>query len=434
MPAIAPSFREALRFWLRLGFISFGGPAGQIAIMHRVVVDEKKWISESRFLHALNYCMLLPGPEAQQLATYIGWLLHGRKGGIAAGLLFILPSVFILLALSMLYVSYGKLSAVSALFKGLQPAVVAIVLQAMFRLSKKAMLGPAHYGMALVAFTGIYFFHAPFPLLVLGAIAVAFALQRFLPEMMNSKKSGNGEKQDDDSSYYLNRYNATAAALNAKAVLLRTLPMAFLLWLLPLCTLLLWGGDAGFWKRLSIFFTQAAFVTFGGAYAVLPYVAQVSVEKFQWLSSAQMMDGLALGETTPGPLIMVLAFVGFMAAYHHFGFSLLAGSIGLLTTTWYTFLPGFIFILAGAPLIEQTRDNKKIVQVLSLVTAAVAGVMLNLAIYLGKAVIWPGKHDVFALLWVLTSFVALEKLKLNIILWLLISAVAGLFYYYILIL
>lgn len=432
MPATAPSFREALRFWLRLGFISFGGPAGQIAIMHRVVVDEKKWISESRFLHALNYCMLLPGPEAQQLATYIGWLLHGRKGGIAAGLLFILPSVFILLGLSVLYVSFGNLPAVSALFKGLQPAVVAIVLHALMKLGRKALLSPLHYGMALVAFIGIYFFHAPFPLLVLGAVTVAFALQRFLPDIMNRKNGSNGEKQDDESSYYLNRYNAQAAVLHPRRILLRTLPAAALLWLMPLGALLLWGGDDLFWKRLSIFFTQAAFVTFGGAYAVLPYVAQVSVEKFQWLSSAQMMDGLALGETTPGPLIMVLAFVGFMAAYHQFGFSLLAGSVGLLTTTWYTFLPSFIFILVGAPFIEQTRDNKKLVQVLSLVTAAVAGVMLNLAIYLSKAVVWPEAFDVFAAVWIIISFVALEKFRLNMILWLLISALAGWIYYYLL--
>lgn len=423
-----PSFREALRFWLRLGFISFGGPAGQIALMHRVVVEEKKWISESRFLHALHYCMLLPGPEAQQLATYIGWLMHGRRGGLAAGLLFILPSVFILLGLSIVYVRYGQLPVASALFRGLQPAVVALVLHAFWRLSKKTLKGVLPSTMALLAFAGIFFFHISFPLLVAGALVSALLLRYRFPHWWHSVTGPEALMEQGKISDMPCRdpHPPSRERTGGWPVLL----LWVLLWLLPIGALYLTQADFAFWKQLCLFFTRAAFVTFGGAYAVLPYVAQMSVEKFQWLSSAQMMDGMALGETTPGPLIMVLAFTGFMAAYGHFGYSIYSGTLGLFITTFYTFLPSFAMVLTGAPYIERSRGNERLREALSLVSAAVAGVMLHLALYLAKAVVWRGYVDYAALLWIALSVLALERFRVNLLWWLLLSAVAGLVRHY----
>ncbi|OUJ71112.1 chromate efflux transporter [Hymenobacter crusticola] len=433
-PVSKPTFAEALRFWLKLGFISFGGPAGQIAIMHTVLVEQKRWISDAKFLHALNYCMLLPGPEAQQLATYIGWLLHGTRGGLVAGILFVLPSVFILLALSLLYVTIGTLPALQGVFGGLKPAVVAIILLAMVKIGQKSLLSPLHYAVAVASFVGIFWFNVPFPLLIIGAAVVALLAQRWFPAPIGSA-AAQAKAVQAEEGYFLTTQSVVPGTGFSLPRLVRQLAWALVLWVLPLGVFWLTTSDFSFWRTLSVFFTQAALVTFGGAYAVLPYVAQVSVEKLHWLTHGQMLDGLALGETTPGPLIMVLAFVGFMGGYTHFGGALGLGSLGLLTTTYYTFLPCFVFILVGAPLIERTQHNVHLKAVLSIITAAVVGVVLNLAVYLGKAVLFPGSRFDLAnvhwpsLTWLLISLVALYRFKVNMILWIGISAGAGLLYY-----
>jgi chromate transporter len=428
-----PSFREAFFFWLKLGFISFGGPAGQIGIMHAFIVDQKKWVSDAKFLHALNYCMLLPGPEAQQLATYLGWLLHGLRGGLAAGILFVLPSVFILLALSMAYVTFGTIPWVAALFDGLKPAVVAIVLLALLKIGQKALLTPFHYLMAGASFVGIFFFNIPFPLLILGALLIAFIGQRVFPAFFAAKKE-TAQTRADEAQYYLNAHSVVAGTGFRAGRLLRQVGVALALWALPFGLFYFLTQDFPFWQTLSLFFTKAALVTFGGAYAVLPYVAQVSVEKLGWLSPLEMIDGLALGETTPGPLIMVLVFVGFMAGYNHFGGSLLMGSLGLFATTFFTFLPCFLFILAGAPIIERTQGNARVKAVLGVVTAAVVGVVLNLTVYFGRAVLFPegvslAQVDLFSLVWVVVSFVAMYRFKIGMIAWIGVSAGAGLLYF-----
>ncbi|HSF56116.1 MAG TPA: chromate transporter, partial [Algoriphagus sp.] len=320
-----PTFGEATRFWLKLGFISFGGPAGQIAIMHEYLVDKKKWVSDSRFLHALNYCMVLPGPEAQQLATYLGWLLHGTKGGLVAGLLFIFPSLLILLGLSVVYVTYGQIPWVESIFDGLKPAVIAIVVVALIKIGKKSLLSYFHYGVAAVAFVMIFFFNIPFPLIILGALVFSFLFQN----MGWISKAGEGKlktlDEELEKSYFLNEFSPRKKSQNPRKTILWQLGIGLILWILPFLLFFGFSEQFDFWKTLGLFFTQAALVTFGGAYAVLPYVAQVSVEKFQWLDALQMLDGLALGETTPGPLIMVLVFVGFMAGYNSFDQSLMMG-------------------------------------------------------------------------------------------------------------
>jgi chromate transporter len=432
-----PSFKEAFKFWTKLGFISFGGPAGQVAIMHEYLVGKKKWISESKFLHALNYCMILPGPEAQQLAIYIGWLLHGVWGGLAAGILFVLPSMFILLGMSAIYVTYGSIPWIYAIFVGLKPAVIAIVILALIKIGKKSLSSSFHYIIALSAFVCIFFFNIPFPLIIIGAIVVAALLRKFAPKIFSENNKKQEKKVSDENEYYINANSIADNIGFSPSRFWKQVGIASLLWLIPIIAFYLFTTDFEFWKKLSLFFTKAALVTFGGAYAVLPYVAQVSVEKFHWLSSFQMIDGLALGETTPGPLIMVLAFVGFMAGYNHFGGSLLMGSIGLITTTFYTFVPCFLFIFAGAPVIERTHENKKIKEILGIVTAAVVGVVLNLTIYLSKAVIFPAgisltRLDYISLIWVLVSFIAMYRYTINMIVWIGISAAFGLIRYFIL--
>jgi chromate transporter len=428
-----PSFKEAFFFWLKLGFISFGGPAGQIGIMHEFVVDQKKWVSEARFLHALNYCMLLPGPEAQQLATYIGWLLHGVRGGLAAGILFVLPSVFILLALSIVYVTYGSIPWVAALFYGLKPAVVAIVVLALIKIGKKALINWQHYMLALLSFILIYFLNVPFPLIILATIVLAVIMLKFFPGALVQQGAGE-QAVADETGYYINASSVLPHTSFSWERVTRQTAVTLLLWALPFVLFYVLLPDHIFWNKLSIFFTKAALVTFGGAYAVLPYVAQVTVEKFNWLSSYQMIDGLALGETTPGPLIMVLAFVGFMAGYNHFAGSVLMGTLGLLTTTFYTFLPCFLFILVGAPIIERTQSNTSVKAVLSIVTAAVVGVILNLTVYFGRAVIFQGGGeglavDYFSLGWIIVSLVAMYRFKIGMIPWIVVSALAGLVMY-----
>jgi chromate transporter len=429
-----PAFKEALKFWAKLGFISFGGPAGQIAIMHEFLVDKKKWISDSKFLHALNYCMVLPGPEAQQLATYIGWMLHGTWGGLAAGILFVLPSMFILLGLSAIYVSFGNLPWVFALFSGLKPAVIAIVILALIKIGKKSLLSPFHYFVAVAAFVCIFFLNIPFPLIIAGAIITAAISRQFFPAFFETSNNKAKQKETDEKEFYINKHTITPNIGFNPFRFCKQLGIGVILWTIPLVAFYFLTSDFAFWKKLAIFFTQAAFVTFGGAYAVLPYVAQVSVEKFNWLTNLQMIDGLALGETTPGPLIMVLVYVGFMAGHNHFGGSLAMGTLGLITTTFYTFLPCFLFILLGAPMIERTQENKKIKEILALVTAAVVGVILNLTIYLGKAVIFPttisfAGLDYAALSWTIVSFIAMNRFKIGMITWIGISAFFGLVYF-----
>lgn len=435
-----PTFNEAIKFWIKLGWISFGGPAGQIAIMHEYLVDKKKWISDKKFLHALNYCMLLPGPEAQQLATYTGWLLHGTKGGLAAGVFFVLPSVLILLLLSIIYVTFGDLPWVSALFQGLKPAVVAIVILAMIKIAKKSLITNYHYIIAILSFIAIYFFNISFPLIILGNIIFALIHHKWINKSNNNSNQNNAINQDE-TDYYLTTSSVIPHTGFQLKRLISQISLFAILWVAPLLLFYSLSSNFAFWQQLSLFFTQAAFVTFGGAYAVLPYVAQQAVENFQWLSSAQMIDGLALGETTPGPLIMVLAFVGFMGGYQAFGSSLVAGSIGLLTTTYYTFLPCFLFIFAGAPIIEKTQHNTHIKHILSFVTAAVTGVILNLTLYFAEAVIFGGNAENLStinwhavqwlnVLWIAISVIALYRFKIDMLIWLAISAVFGLTTYF----
>ena len=431
---VKPTLKDALKFWTKLGFISFGGPAGQIAIMHDYLVVKKKWISDSKFLNALNYCMILPGPEAQQLATYIGWLLHGRIGGLLAGILFVLPSMFILLGLSLIYVSFGEIPWIYAMFYGLKPAIIAIVILALIKIGKKSLLSSFHYLVAIASFICIFFLNISFPLIIIGAIIIAAISHKIFPNIFRTQNNKSEKSAADENEFFINKNTIIPKTGFRPFVFLKQVFITFLLWIIPIVIFYFFTNDFEFWKTLSSFFTKAAFVTFGGAYAVLPYVAQVSVEKLNWLTNLQMLDGLALGETTPGPLIMVLAFVGFMAGYNHFGNSLAMGTLGLFTTTFYTFLPCFFFILAGAPIIEKTQENNQIRQILGLVTAAVVGVILNLIIYLGKAVLFPENIsfidlNYISLFWIVVSIIILYRFKINIIAWIVISALFGLAHY-----
>lgn len=430
----APTYKEALLFWLKLGFISFGGPAGQIAIMHEYVVEKKRWISESKFLHALNYCMLLPGPEAQQLATYIGWLLHKTKGGLTAGILFVLPSTFILLILSVLYVKFGNIPFIYAIFDGLKPAVVAIVIVALIKISKKSLNNFFSCPIALLSFISIYFFHIPFPYIIISAVILSLLINYFKPEY-NSSNDISEIKSSEERNYFINKYTVLEHTKPKVILISLKVLISILLWIIPFIFFQVFSENNLFWKELILFFTKAAFITFGGAYSVLTYVAQVTVENFHWLSKFQMIDGLALGETTPGPLIMILSFVGFMAGYNNFGSSVTSGALGLFTTTYYTFLPSFLFILVGAPFIELTQHNEKIKSVLNIVTAAVVGVILNLTVYVAAAVIFPiefnsGSINYFGLIWIIISLAALYFYKVNMIKWIGVSALIGLVNYF----
>ncbi|MCW3104653.1 MAG: chromate transporter [Bacteroidetes bacterium] len=428
-----PSFRVAFLFWLKLGFISFGGPAGQIAIMHEFLVEKKRWISESRFLHALNYCMLLPGPEAQQMATYTGWLLHGVRGALVAGILFVLPSVFILLALSILYVLFGELPAVYSILNGLKPAVIAIVVLAFLKIGKKSMSGILHYIIAALSFVAIFFFNLSFPLIIISALIIGFIVQRARPQYLAAGEE-LGRNASMEEGFYINAATVLPDAGFSSSRLIKQIITGLLLWAFPFLLFMLFTNDAAFWNSIGLFFTKAALVTFGGAYAILPYVAQVSVQQFHWLNEFQMLDGLALGETTPGPLIMVLAFVGFMGGYNHSGASVLNGTAGLLVTVWFTFLPSILFVLVGAPVIERTQRNPSIRGLLSVVSAAVVGVILNLAVYLIRALLFQdgftfSANNLFHASWIIISLIALHRFKINMIAWIGVSALAGLGYY-----
>ena len=375
------SFGEAFRVWLRVASLSFGGPAGQIAVMHRILVEEKKWISEGRFLHALNYCMLLPGPEAQQLATYVGWLMHRTAGGLMAGGLFILPGIIAIMGLSYIYAAYGNVSFVEALFFGLKAAVLAIVIEAVFRVGKRALKNRIMIALAAIAFVAIFFFAVPFPVIIIAAGVIGYiGAKQGRPEFAPAAHGHGGSGAAIDSMLGEAvpehvRPNTTRA--------IRTAALWLALWLVPVITLLLVLGQASVFSQIALFFSKMALVTFGGAYAVLAYVAQQAVEHYHWLKPHEMLDGLGMAETTPGPLIMVLQFVGFMAAYRDpSGLSpMLAATLGGLLATWVTFTPCFLWIFVGAPYIERLRGNTGLAGALSAITAAVVGVILNLSIW-----------------------------------------------------
>ena len=379
-----PTFREALPVWARVAALSFGGPAGQIAVMHRIIVDQKRWISENRFLHALNYCMLLPGPEAQQLATYIGWLLHGTKGGLLAGGLFILPGIVAIMILSWIYAAFGSVGLVSALFFGLKAAVLAVVLQAVLRVGSKALKNRVMIAIAAAAFLAIFFFNAPFPAIVFGAGVIGYVGGRSGLSVFALGGGHSGAKtQTAPVRYVLDDDGEGALAPPARADAFRAALIAIAMWLVPVALLVLAFGPSNVFSQIAIFFSKMAMVTFGGAYAALAYVAQQAVDHFGWLKPGEMLDGLGMAETTPGPLIMVLQFVGFMAAFRSPGAlpPMLAGTIGGLLATWVTFAPCFFWIFLGAPFIEVLRGNKALAGALSAITAAVVGVILNLAIW-----------------------------------------------------
>jgi chromate transporter len=413
------SFGEAFRFWLKLGFISFGGPTGQIAIMHQELVERRRWISENRFLHALNFCMVLPGPEATQLATYIGWLMHRTWGGIVAGTLFILPSVFILIGLSWVYLTYGKVPLVAGIFYGIKPAVVAIVLSAAWRIGQRALKHPALWALAAAAFVAIFAFDAPFPAIVLAAGIIGYAGGRFLPGIFSSnnahqKTAAYGPALIDDDT------PTPTHALFSWAKFGAYIGAGLALWALVIGSLGARSGWDGTLAQMGLFFSQAALLTFGGAYAVLPYVYQGAVEHYGWLTGPQMIDGLALGETTPGPLIMVVAFVGYVGA----------GTAGALVATFFTFLPSFVFIFAGAPFVETTHGDLKFSAPLTGITAAVVGVIVNLALFFAWHVFWPdgwaGRFDWISALIGAAAFVALFRYKIGIMPVIGACAVAGL--------
>jgi len=389
------TLREAFWVWVRVAIQSFGGPAGQIAVMHRIIVDEKKWISEQRFLHALNYCMLLPGPEAQQLATYIGWLMHGTRGGILAGTLFILPGAIAILLLSLVYATWGHTPFIAALFFGLKPAVIAIVIQAIVRIGKRILVNRTMFVIAATAFVSIYFFSIPFPLLIgsgalTGYIGGRLYPKQFSPSLNHKSSSTSQSIADSNDTHPHHDVSMTHHLRRSLSVSI----VCLTLWFAPLVVIAYSLGTDSVFSALGAFFSKAAVVTFGGAYSVLAYVAQQAVQHFHWLSPTEMLDGLALAETTPGPLIMVVQFVGFMAAYRNPGPlpPLLAGTLGSVITTWVTFVPCFYFVFLGAPYIERLRANRSLGHALSAITASVVGVILNLTL-------WFAIHTLFQSYW-----------------------------------
>ena len=427
-------FKDALRFWLKLGCISFGGPAGQIAIMHRELVDERRWISERRFLHALNYCMVLPGPEAQQLATYIGWLLHRSWGGIIAGALFVLPSMLLLILLSWVYIAFGDVGWVAGLFYGIKPAVTAIVVQAAHRIGSRVLKNAWLWIIAITALLAIVWLHLPFPLIVAAAALVGLVGSRIAPDKFQSKPAHVAAGTVHSPAIVDDDTPAPDHARFRMSRLLRIAGIGFVLWLLPMAALVLTLGWNHVLAQMGWFFTKAALLTFGGAYAVLPYVYQGAVIEHAWLTPEQMIDGLALGETTPGPLIMVVAFVGFIGGYMKAWLGaqslFLAGAIAAVVVTWFTFLPSFLFILGGGPLVESTRNDIRVTGPLTAITAAVAGVITSLALFFGYHVFWPddfaGPIDWLSVAIALAAAVALLRFKLNVLHVILACALGGL--------
>jgi chromate transporter len=407
-------FWEAFWFWVKLGFINFGGPAGQIAIMHRELVENKRWVSEQQYLRTLNFCMLLPGPEAQQVATYIGWRLHGTLGGIVAGSFFIIPSIFVLLLLSYLAVAYSNVPAITGLLYGVQPVVIAIVVEAVMRIGKRTLNHAVLVAFAVASFVAIYFLSVPFPAVVAAAAILGVLLQRFVPGAFRARGHGSGEQESA-----VDRANS-----NGRPSVLRNLRLLatfLVLWAMPVGAIWIWRGGEDVLMKEALFFTGAAFVTFGGAYSVLSYVADVAVNQYGWLTADQMVQGLALAESTPGPLIMVTQYVGFIGAWNDPGpFSpLLYGTLGALITTYATFLPCFMFIFLLAPYIELLANNRRLQAALIGVTAAVVGVVANLAVFFATQVLFPegltlDGLDVFALVVAVVSFVVLQRFKVPI--------------------
>jgi chromate transporter len=420
-------FWEAFRFWVKLGFINFGGPAGQIAIMHRELVERKGWVSESQYLRTLNFCMLLPGPEAQQVATYIGWRLHGTLGGIVAGSFFVIPSIFVLLLLSYLAAAHSDVPAVTGLLYGVQPVVIAIVVEAVLRIGKRTLHHAVLVGFAILAFVALYFLSVPFPLVVIAAAVGGLVLSRVIPGAFRG--GGHGSRAEEEETA------VDRAASNDRPSVVRNLRLVGIfavLWIAPIGAVYLWRGGEDVLVKEALFFTGAAFVTFGGAYAVLSYISDVAVNGYGWLTADQMVQGLGLAESTPGPLIMVTQYVGFLGAWNDPGpfDPLLYGTLGALITTYSTFLPCFLFIFLLAPYIELLANNRRLKAVLVGVTAAVVGVIANLAVFFAGRVLFPEEFsvaglDVFALVVAGVSFVVLQRYKVPIYLMVPVGAVLG---------
>ncbi|WP_374569453.1 chromate efflux transporter [Ideonella sp.] len=425
---------EAFGYWLKLGFISFGGPAGQIAIMHEELVERRRWISENRFLHALNYCMVLPGPEAQQLATYIGWLMHRTWGGIVAGGLFVLPSLFILIALSWVYMAFGNVPVIAGLFYGIKPAVTALVVHAAYRVGSRALKNAWLWAIAAGAFVAIFALDLPFPLIVLIAGLIGYFGGKYAPDKFKTGGGHGSAKQGYGPALIDDHTPTPTHALFSWARFRAVLMVCLALWAVALGTLAAVYGWSGVLTQMGWFFTKAALLTFGGAYAVLPYVYQGGVDHYQWLTPPQMIDGLALGETTPGPLIMVVAFVGFVGGWTKAIFGseslFLAGAVAAAVVTFFTFLPSFFFILLGAPFIESTHGNLKFTAPLTGITAAVVGVIVNLAVFFAYHVLWPkglgGSFEWASAVIGLAAAIALFRFKLGVIPVVLGSGLAGL--------
>ncbi|MDO8845355.1 chromate efflux transporter [Methylicorpusculum sp.] len=428
-------FQDAVYFWFKLGFISFGGPAGQISIMHQELVENRHWISERRFLHALNYCMLLPGPEAQQLAIYIGWLLHKTWGGIIAGVLFVLPSLFILIMLSWIYLALGDLPWVAGLFYGIKPAVTAIVMQAAYRIGSRTLKNGVLWAIAAASFVAIFALNVPFPTIVAGAALIGLLGSRIMPVKFKTGGHGSSVKSYgpaviDDDTPRLDHTHFRWPRLFGLVMI------GAALWLIPMAALTINYGWSHALTQMGWFFTKAALLTFGGAYAVLPYVYQGAVENYHWLVPQQMIDGLALGETTPGPLIMVVAFVGFVAGWSQALLGtdhlLLAGMVAATVVTYFTFLPSFLFILAGGPLVESTHGNLKFTAPLTAITAAVVGVVLNLALFFAWHVLWPqgfeGQFDFMAAVICVIALLALFRYQIGVIQMIAASGITGLLF------
>ena len=434
-PPVPVTLAQAFRYWLKLGLISFGGPAGQIAIMHQDLVERKRWISEKRFLHALNYCMVLPGPEAQQLATYIGWMMHRTWGGIIAGTLFILPSLFILIALSWFYIAFGDVPLVAGLFYGIKPAVTAIVLQATHRIGSRALKNNLLWAISAAAFVAIFALNVPFPAIVASAALIGYLGGRIAPDKFKVGGGGHGKVGKSYGPALIDDHTPTPEHARFRWFGLAKLAMVGgLLWALPMALLTANYGWDHTLTQMGWFFTKAALLTFGGAYAVLPYVYQGAVGHYGWLTPPQMIDGLALGETTPGPLIMVVSFVGFIGGYVRALFGpdnlFLAGAVAATLVTWFTFLPSFLFIFAGGPLVEATHGDLKFTAPLTAITAAVVGVILNLAMFFAYHVLWPkgfsGTFDWISALIALAAVIALLRYKRGVMEVIAACAVIGL--------
>jgi chromate transporter len=423
-------FQEAFWFWLKLGFINFGGPAGQIAIMHRELVERKRWISEGQFLRTLNFCMLLPGPEAQQVATYIGWRLHGTLGGIVAGSFFVIPSIFVLLFLSFLSVAYSDVPAITGLLYGVQPVVIAIVVEAVLRIGGRTLHHAALVAFAVTSFVAIYFLSIPFPLVIAAAALGGVLLQRFVPDAFRARGHGSATSEEEDAVIDHAPSEGRPSVLRS----LRLLGTFFVLWAVPVGAVLIWRGGEDVLFREALFFTGAAFITFGGAYSVLSYIADVAVNQYGWLTADQMVQGLGLAESTPGPLIMVTQYVGFLGAWNQSpsGFDpLLNAVLGAAITTYTTFLPCFLFIFLLAPYIELLANNSRLQAALMGVTAAVVGVIANLAVFFGSRVLFPeglASLDVFALVVAVISFITLQRFKVPIYAMVPAGALAGMFW------